>query len=785
MNDFSTDPQLASQIAEVLDGRRSAGLFGWLPASLSRRLAVWSMRFGRHQFAFRVINSTNGASVVDLLLKSRILGLLCRFDEELAVLEKCRQAAPDNEKVKAQIRHAERNLFEEGTESLFELELADADNFESKYNSELDERDSAHKPKYSEPTRSKRSLKTELSLENREVEVSHINATNRSISLRRHTPPPQSGFSKSAGGLLGDLVDLRSAIGLPIFGQRARYEVGRSLEQQREFGAGLRFLLRQPAWLRGPAEEVQLARLYLRLDQPDAAAIHGLRAIEMSPSLHNMTVLAECALKQGGHGAVKRIESVIRERFVRSRGRNSLLARMALMRLDFATAYREANELGLGWDNVHNFQVLQECLWQMGKGEQAWRLGMALAFGLPELASSSDSVFQRTAGRLLDDINSRKIAISKSTDAEEFSKRSYQLGDLMRNPLQLKENTSFNPGANQVLAKLWALEEAEQDEAFVDAFSRSESDILGSTPVGARLGGLHWRVAQARLRIGQAFEALADIQRACFYMRADPGLKLAYREILAARAPNLTDGAVARTAVLILSCKKNLARSTQMAQNVSAVLNRAVLVLIGDASAKEICAETHLWGHTLTVPVKDDYNGLTEKLLWAYRYLFACSPCTGVLKIDDDIAVTDPDKFRQMVDQLDKETRDYMGQFRSFSNPVFHHSPHKRDTTGLRFALHRPVQFCDGACGYYLSRRALEKIFERSLSFFEVPESHVTYEDAYFGEMLAADGIKPHNCNLSDIGGYQIDCFEPEKAAQALADSLAASSVSASQSGSS
>ncbi|GEM_PF-4845312 len=303
---------------------------------------------------------------------------------------------------------------------------------------------------------------------------------------------------------------------------------------------------------------------------------------------------------------------------------------------------------------------------------------------------------------------------------------------------------------------------------FVSYIEENENSIIGSTTSGQRLAGLYFRTAQACLNAGQRNRALRHLECACYFDKKNDGLQEIFSSVLSDSAPPVNCRNKSKTAILMLSCDMLYDRAEKLAEYISANVGYEVFVVTGNPHAEAIELIRTRFGNRIIVPCEDGYAELSKKLILAYRYLYCCTDCSSVFKIDDDVIVKESGKFSEMLDLCYNSTFDYIGAVRSFSSSIFHHGAMKYGEQNTTFADHSPVDFCDGGQGYYLSRNSLRHILKQSLTYYTLRNTTICYEDVLFGEMLKASNISPKNWNLPILGGYVTDCYEPLKLIRSL-----------------
>lgn len=154
-----------------------------------------------------------------------------------------------------------------------------------------------------------------------------------------------------------------------------------------------------------------------------------------------------------------------------------------------------------------------------------------------------------------------------------------------------------------------------------------------------------------------------------------------------------------------------------------------VIFLVADPRLTEPKYENYHSFVKMTLPMVDRYDFLTPKMKMAYGILFE-KQCAGVLKIDDDISIGEPDKLSALL-SLMKE-HDYSGLKLITMNPGIHElrstrfiEPHYRT---MQVRINKAINYFGGPF-YYVSKNALAEISRRTFNFI--------FEDVAVAELLS------------------------------------------------
>lgn len=194
--------------------------------------------------------------------------------------------------------------------------------------------------------------------------------------------------------------------------------------------------------------------------------------------------------------------------------------------------------------------------------------------------------------------------------------------------------------------------------------------------------------------------------------------------------------------VLVISCKKHQ-------QIWSKILDRNVPDLYIVCGGFE---ETRLNGNIIELNCNDFYEGLPEKVVLAYEFIYKNIPFSHILKVDDhDTDFTAKQimniqvKFKKILD-----TKDYIGQ--SLINRVVRKWHFKKTSSTSHWKTqeysgdYKP--YLGGGQTYILSKKAIQCIISKyNESTLDILRTSEIYEDLMIGKILFDNGIHPHKLN--------------------------------------
>jgi len=163
--------------------------------------------------------------------------------------------------------------------------------------------------------------------------------------------------------------------------------------------------------------------------------------------------------------------------------------------------------------------------------------------------------------------------------------------------------------------------------------------------------------------------------------------------------------------------------------------------------------ETRLNGNIIELKCNDFYEGLPEKVILAYEFIYKNIPFTHILKVDDH----DTDFTSKQILNIESKlkiilnTRDYIGQ-KLNSNPPdrkYHFNKTSNDShwkTQEYSGEYKP--WLGGGETYILSKKAIHCILsEHNESTLDILRKNEIYEDLMIGKILFANGIYPSQVN--------------------------------------
>jgi thioredoxin-like negative regulator of GroEL len=518
------------------------------------------------------------------------------------------------------------------------------------------------------------------------------------------------------------------------------------------------------AILSSPSDEIWTAyevnaRCDILLELRDArrALPEAIRLYRACPNVKSTVALVTALRLAGRHRAAAAVADRLR-RFPRSEHVLAARAGLALDNADIAAADPLVAELMTGFKSLGILERMADLLWQKGASRTGYLMMLAFNMNRPIRWPLDPD-----AGRVGEDAVSAVGALRARASTDSPAERRAALAELAR----LLPRHSFLklygvPGRelDAVLAEFTRLEAGSEVEAALAVIEPRLEELLGSTARERAASILALRVATLRLAAGRGADAVAATKYAALVDRGP--LRVArVRDAIRASAPRVRVGGASRLAILLVSWRGNLAEAEATAADIASNTGRNVFVLLGGGIRAAAEIEATAYGHRLTVPTGDGYEALPAKVATGFQVLFACTDCTGVLKIDDDLVPTDFAAFDALCARLAATDADYVGsRSRSWPGVSFHFARRAGSYAGRRLAAHRHVPYALGGSGYFLSRRALGVVFDRSLVEFPPGAADGIYEDVYIAELLERGGIPLTHLDIAAEGHFAIDAFD-------------------------
>lgn len=212
-----------------------------------------------------------------------------------------------------------------------------------------------------------------------------------------------------------------------------------------------------------------------------------------------------------------------------------------------------------------------------------------------------------------------------------------------------------------------------------------------------------------------------------------------------------------KTVVLHISCEKYLARARLSEQSFPVQDNEDIvhITVVGQPYVQQECAPVWGFGYKnriLTVPVPDTYEMLHRKVFHAFFLLAALGRCRSVVKIDDNLHLSDETVFRAVIKTAETNRAPCSGRVvGTLRHNMQWHGWHIDKCTdkaiehrGYPYPL--PRRYPAGGYGYILTQDGLEACSLMYLSmkeFFNMPA--VGLEDAFVGHALYAANLEITN----------------------------------------
>lgn len=229
-------------------------------------------------------------------------------------------------------------------------------------------------------------------------------------------------------------------------------------------------------------------------------------------------------------------------------------------------------------------------------------------------------------------------------------------------------------------------------------------------------------------------------------------LKVRARRLFRPQIEQLEQDTAGKYVVLHLSCVDRIERahSSITSFNGDDAYHHVIIVGCQDWKESETQLEFDYDGRVLKVPTPDCYDALHRKVFYSYLIFSLLSECPIIVKIDDDIHLSDAAQFYELLNRFKREKMDALGYIVGkltfpFQKQGWHIG--KVDNLSLNcrgYQYPLPRQYPSGGHGYILSPEAIEACASMYLAmkaFFGIES--VGLEDAYVGYALSLWDLMP------------------------------------------
>lgn len=253
---------------------------------------------------------------------------------------------------------------------------------------------------------------------------------------------------------------------------------------------------------------------------------------------------------------------------------------------------------------------------------------------------------------------------------------------------------------------------------------------------------LYALAALALLRRGSR-ECLPLIKTAIALAPYEQGYIEIYDEILGTqrRGP-------ARPLAFIISCEKYASKGLRLAESFEGLDNIDYRIVVGREATFPVGE------HVLRVDAPDTYEALPAKVAAAFLYAFEHRAVgTTVLKIDDDVALSDPKRLRDALTQMSRRGVQYSG--RLLEGPdldrIWHWGKCAAPEMNARIYGGLHAGNWAGGTAYFLGAGALRSFCLTTLRFPDLLQNAL-YEDRHVAYILELSGITLRPALLQDWG---------------------------------
>jgi len=196
--------------------------------------------------------------------------------------------------------------------------------------------------------------------------------------------------------------------------------------------------------------------------------------------------------------------------------------------------------------------------------------------------------------------------------------------------------------------------------------------------------------------------------------------------------------------VIIVSCSKN----KHLWQSITDRLKQNFIILCGDAK------ETILISNILYLNCIDTYDGLSEKMMLAYKFIVTSDKFNGIthiFKADDHDTYFTIEQIKDIEHNYTDilKSQDYIGQNLIRENQMgrthhFNKVPISSKWHNTPY-LGKYIPYLGGGETYILSIKSLNYIVVNNLEYTK----YGSYEDIMIGSILSKYNIQPYICNYN------------------------------------
>ncbi|GAB5375079.1 MAG: hypothetical protein AcusKO_15410 [Acuticoccus sp.] len=488
------------------------------------------------------------------------------------------------------------------------------------------------------------------------------------------------------------------------------------------------------------------------------------KAARLCPNIANLQTLTRLLRRDGRFSAAASLVATIERRFgTVIPGRNAL-ATLASQLGDARGVIHWADNR-VGDPPAQLGMILSDALWQVGESERAWHCALAHATAESAFLSKNPAIRREASADLKREVAAHRSAGDAAATTAERTRHMARLSELLLRKSTMKSYRRPNQSLGAALRDFTAHVENGRLDVATAAFDAIYERSVRAVGSPSKIGHLLRRMADVDEACRRPGARARRLELACRIDRHDFVARALYRRELQRAGGLVPVGGDPQVAIMILTWRGNLHEAEAIAETLSNGGARTVFCLWGDEDRETMALTPTVYGHQLVVPCDDGYEALPRKVLLGLRAIEACTNAVGVLKIDDDIALLDQERFQAMLHHCAASQSGYVGSRVHGPSPIYHSGRSASDETANVFTISAQYspEYAGGGEGYYLSRRCLQHVGEHSLTDIPADAPGVLYEDAYIGDLLAAAGVRLENATLPDLGGYVTDCFEPER----------------------
>ncbi len=404
------------------------------------------------------------------------------------------------------------------------------------------------------------------------------------------------------------------------------------------------------------------------------AVRHQSSAMRLCPSLENAAGLCRILLACGRLAMGRRVRQEIEATFGSTHVAFLELGKLALEGKEPSQALAWLDKAWQGAAHPRPLlRLLTNVLWEVGDVEGASLAMLSYATDRPQVFAARKVRGAQCLEGLQSQVRHLQEELETCEDYDSYLRIAKTLRRIVTTPNLLKADASIDRHTGAFLRELTQLESQGQLEQAATLIDGNIDLVIARTTVPVRAGNLLFRAARLNAKLGRLGTSANFLERAIWMNKEDPVLISVFARLLRTHQTCIKLADPCLTPVLIHTWQGNVKRARMLARQLHQETGVTVLTFQGDPSLEMVAVERQAYGHDLLMPCDNNYLTVTRKLMLVYRYLYTCTNVAGVFKVDDDNAVWDFERFKELHHFFVSSREDYIGKVALYNNGVYHH----------------------------------------------------------------------------------------------------------------